>query len=90
MLGSAMVAMTVSLASAQQSTNGWAPSTQPSQPMQFTEDFDQDPINGWYYSCQHAVVSARSGRALMTSGGGHAVWTDAGDVGDFTLEFRYG
>lgn len=55
-----------------------------------TEDFNDDTSDGWEYSCQHAYVTAGTGRALATRGGGHAVWVAAGEVRDFGLKLRYG
>jgi len=61
-----------------------------SQQSALTEDFDQEPVDGWEYSCEHAFVKAGTGRALATRGGGHAMWIAAGQVGDFALKLRYG
>jgi len=64
----------------------------PEQPQKvgLTEDFENEPLDGWEYSCQHAFVKAGTGRALATRGGGHAMWVAAGEVGDFALKLRYG
>jgi hypothetical protein len=59
------------------------------QPSGLQEDFEQDPVTGWAYSCEHAIVSAGNGRALATRGGGHAVWEAAGEVTDFAMKFLY-
>jgi hypothetical protein len=77
-------------ASAQQISRdgGTAASQQPSN--QFAEDFDASPLQGWDFSCEHALVSTETGRALQTSGGGHAIWNKPGPLGDFALQFRYG
>jgi len=69
---------------------GSAPAQAQAQPRQFAEDFDRDPVRGWEYSCQYALLPAGNGRALATRGGGHAMWVAAGHVSDFSMKFRYG
>jgi len=54
-----------------------------------TEDFNEPPPKGWYYSCKHQFIQENGGSILRTSGGGHAIWNGAGKVQDFVLTFRY-
>ena len=61
---------------------------QPS-PKQLAWNFDKDPVDGWHYACQHALVPTQGGRALQVSGG-HAIWDPVGEISDFVLKFRYG
>lgn len=63
--------------------------TAPAQKPTHTENFDTDPVTGWRYSCQHRLVPIAGGRALETSGGGHAIWRATDRLKDFTLSFRF-
>jgi hypothetical protein len=56
----------------------------------FSEDFDAGPLKGWEFSCQQSLIATQDGQALQASGGGHAIWTSAGSVSDFVLQFRFG
>ena len=56
----------------------------------FSEDFDAGPLKGWEFSCQQSLIATQDGQALQASGGGHAIWTSAGSVNDFVLQFRFG
>jgi hypothetical protein len=61
-----------------------------SQQLRIKETFDQDPIEGWEFWCQHAFMPGKKGRALAVNGGGAAVWAGTGEIEDFTMQFRYG
>ncbi|MBN2216987.1 MAG: hypothetical protein JW719_06395 [Pirellulales bacterium] len=65
-----------------------SPQDQRDMPRRLTWDFDKDPVDGWHYACHHALVFAKSGRALQVSGG-HAIWDPVGRITDFVLEFHY-
>jgi hypothetical protein len=90
LFGAAILLAAATAASAQQiSREGETAASLPSS-NQFAEDFDAGSLQGWHFSCEYALVSTQAGRALQTSGGGHAIWNEPGSLGDFALQFRYG
>jgi hypothetical protein len=85
-VGPAIVLVATAIAQAQWTSNEPADESD----LQFSEDFDSERLTGWGFSCEHSRVPTRSGKALQTGRGGHALWVGAGDVQDFVLQFRYG
>ena len=91
LLCAAAIALSASVSLGEQvssSGQGTAEEQQPSP--DFVEDFDKGSLQGWDFSCQHALLPTASGQALQTSGAGHALWIASGDLTDFAIKFRYG
>jgi hypothetical protein len=90
LFGAAMLLAVGAAASAQQVSHDSGAAAAQQSSGQFAEDFDAGSLDGWHFSCEHALVPTQTGRALQTSSGGHAIWDELGPLGDFALQFRYG